>query len=199
MVRAVVTWGAAVVLAAVAMLAVLAALARGDIGFFLRSDSRVSLRDTPSLLVMFLCLFFFIGTTLRTWRPLPADASPEEGRSIFAKDNALPQARVDTGLALTSVLSAIGLASLAQDIVQWRDFFSDFLENVWLVARTVLNWLPFHVPDQLVPVVIAYTGMLSLGLRAGVVMWRRGVISASAVTAFLGSAAIVMGISFYQR
>lgn len=125
-----------------------------------------------------LALWYCFSTWREASAPLPPDAPEDERRPIFVKARHTRQARLDFGLGITSVFTAIGMASLAQDLVDWRDFFANFLENLLALFRFVFDLLPFHVPDAWIPLISGLLGVLGLMARYNVVLIGAGLSDA---------------------
>jgi hypothetical protein len=123
-----------------------------------------------SVLLALQAVFFLAATTYYGWafwnetRPIKAHEPDAERRKIFADDSGQPNARLDLGLAITSVFTAIGMASLAEDLVRWRAFFHDFLKDFGVVFQRVFDLLPFHVPPDVRP--LATMTLLFAGILA---------------------------------
>lgn len=90
-----------------------------------------------------------------------------EDRKVFvsSKSTALPTAQIDFGVGASSIFAAIGVASLASDLIRWRDFFASFLDAFDQIGRALIALLPFHVPPEYGPSLILTLALLGVLYR----------------------------------
>ena len=87
-----------------------------------------------------------------------------EDRKVFARaeDSSAPTARIDLCVGISSIFTAIGAASLASDLIRWREFFASFLGFFDRIGQAIISALPFHLPPDRGPSVIVALSIMGI-------------------------------------